>query len=118
MTTEEKIKIIKKIVKSVDLVKNNKSKELTEKIFNLISKTDIDNEQLDLIINYIIVQSTNSFKDTINIIINKTLYTGSSPAIVQVNVLLRNMLIILKKYNFSEKEIKYIIDNIFKFSNL
>lgn len=116
MKNEEKIKLIKKIVKSIDVVKDNKSKELTENIFNLISKTD--NEQLDSILYYMISQTSNSFSNDVHIEIKKTLYTGSSLYIVQVFVLLRNMLIILKKYNFSEKEIKYIINNIIKFSNL
>lgn len=116
MKNEEKIKLIKKIVKSIDVVKDKKSKELIKNIFNLLSKAD--NEYLDSIFYYMISQTSNSFRNSVHINIDKTLYTGSSPYIVQVFVLLSNMLIILKKYNFSEKEIEYIIDNIIKFSNL
>lgn len=118
MKNEEKIKLIKKMINSLDVVQDKKSKKMSENLINLISKTELNGEQIDLLVNYLLVQGSSSFKNDIHITIDKTLYTGSGPYIVQVFALLRNMLIILKKYNFSEKEIEYIINKIIKFSNL
>lgn len=118
LNNEDKIKIFKKIINDLDVVQDKKSKKLSEELFNALNKYELNEDQKDTLFNYLIVQSSNSFKKDVNIKIEKTLYTGSSPYIVQVYVMLRNMLIILKRFNFSEKEIKYIINNIIKFSNL
>lgn len=118
LNNKDKIKIFKKIMNDLDVVQDKKSKKLSEELLNALNKFELNEDQIDTLFNFLIVQSSNSFKKDVNIKIEKTLYTGSSPYIVQVYVMLRNMLIILKRFNFSEKEIKYIINNIIKFSNL
>lgn len=118
LNNKDKIKIFKKIMTDLDVVQDKKSKKMSEELFKKINISELNEEQIDSIFNFLIVQTSNLFRNDVNIKINKTLYTGSSPYIVQVFVLLRNMLIILKKNNFSKKEIKYIINNIIKFSNL
>lgn len=118
LNKKDKIKIFKKIINSLDAAQDTKSKKMRENLYNAISKSELDEEQINMIFHYLILQVSSSFKDDIHININKTLYTGSSPYIVQVYVLLKNACIILKKYNFSENEIEYIIKNTFKFSKL
>lgn len=118
LNNKDKIKIFKKIMNDLDVVQDKKSKKMSEELFKKINISELNGEQIDSLFNFSIVEAFNSFRNDVNIKVDKTLYTGSSPYIVQVFVLLRNMLIILKRYNFSEKEIEYIINNIIKFSNL
>lgn len=118
LNNKDKIKIFKKIITDLDVVQDKKSKKMSEELLNVLNKSELNEEQLDALFNFLIVQISNSFKKEVNIKIEKTMYTGSSPYIVQAYVMLKNMLIILKRFNFSEKEIKYIINNIIKFSNL